>query len=291
MKSFRIDWSAYVFVVPAVLILGLANIYPIIRLLTLGFQETDVLSNVSHWVGFANFSALSHDAIFWKSARNTILYSLGVVPGILILSLALAFACQPMSPRFQRFARAALYLPGVVSIIVTGMVWTRIYDPQFGILNRLLSAVGVQGPAWLGDEHWALLAVSLMAIASGLGTPFILLATAMNGLPKEYHEVAEIEGAGAVHRFFLVTLPLIRPTLLYLVIILTIGSFQAFAAIFVMTEGGPNSATFTAVYLVYEEAFRYFDFGRAAALSVVLMATLTLLALGQFKWLATEVEY
>ena len=287
----RIDWSGYAFVAPAVLILALANAYPVVRLLTLSFQETDVLRNESSWVGFSNFSALFHDIVFWKSARNTVVYSSWVVPGLLLASLTLAFACQAMGWRLQRFMRAALYLPGVVSIVVTAMVWTRLYDPQFGIVNRFLGALGRQGPVWLGDERFALFAVSLMAILSGLGTPFILFLTAINAVPKEYYEAAEIDGAGSWHRFFAVTLPLIRPTFLYLVIILTIGSFQAFAAIFVMTEGGPNFATFTAVYLVYEEAFRYFDFGRASALSVVLMSTLALLALAQFKWLSTEIEY
>jgi len=287
----RIDWSAYAFIAPALLILAIANAYPIVRLFTLSVQETDVLRNESSWVGFANFSALLHDSVFWKSARNTILYSLVVVPGLLVVSLALAFACQPMGERLQRFMRAALYLPGVVSVVVTGMVWTRIYDPQFGVLNHALAAIGLHGPTWLGGERTALLAIGLMAILSGLGTPFILFATAIHAVPKEYYEAAEIDGAGSMARFFHVTLPLIRPTVLYLVIILTIGSFQAFAAIFVMTEGGPNLATLTSVYLVYEEAFRYFDFGRASALSVILMAALALMALAQFKWLSTEVEY
>jgi multiple sugar transport system permease protein len=175
--------------------------------------------------------------------------------------------------------------------VVTGMVWTRIYDPQFGILNRTLSLVGVTGPVWLGDANWALLAVSAMSVFSGLGVPFILLTTAIHAVPKEYYEAAEMDGAGPWRSFLTVTLPLIRPTILYLAIILTIGSFQAFAAIFVMTEGGPNYATFTAVYMVYEEAFRYFDFGRASALAVLLMATLAVLAVVQFKWLSTEIEY
>src|SRR5258706_15219117 len=160
MKT-RIDWSAYAFIAPAVIILALANAYPIVRLVTLSFQETDVLRNESSWVGLSNFSALLHDSVFWKSARNTIVYSLWVVPGLLVVSLALAFACQPMGERLQRFMRAALYLPGVVSVVVTGMVWARIYDPQFGIVNHALVAVGLQGPTWLGDARWALFAISV----------------------------------------------------------------------------------------------------------------------------------
>ncbi len=290
MKS-RIDWTAYGFVAPALLILALAHAYPILKLCVLSVQETDVLRGTAHWCGLANFSGLLADEHLWTSVRNTLVYSLGVVPGILLVSLALAFACQPFAARWQRFMRAALYLPGVVSVVVTAMVWTRVYDPQFGLLNRTLAWLGVNGPTWLGDPRWALSAIVIMSIFTALGTPFILFLTAINGVPKEYYEASEIDGAGPGRTFLAVTLPLIRPTLLYLLIILTIGSFQVFSAVYVMTEGGPNYATFTAVYMVYEEAFRYFDFGRASALSVILMAALALLALAQFRWLSSEVEY
>ena len=291
MNRRKIDWSAYGFVAPAVLILALVHGYPILRLVLLSVQDTDVLNNRFVWNGLANYRTLFVDPVFWKSTGNTAVYTLWVVPGVLVLSLALAFACQPMRSRGQHFMRAALYLPGVVSVVVTGMVWARLYDPQFGLINRALSAIGVEGPVWLGDTRWALFAVGMMSVFSGLGTAFILCTTAIQGVPREYYEAGEIDGTGPLQSFFTITLPLIRPTLLYLVIILTVSSFQVFAAVFVMTDGGPNFATSTMVYLVYELAFRYFDFGTAGALSVLLLLALVILAMAQFKWLSTEVEY
>jgi len=291
MKSGKVDWSAYGFVAPAVLILAVVHIYPILWLIVLSGQETDVLRNTHEWAGLTNYKTLFEDPIFWKSAKNTLIYCLWVVPGVLVLSLALAFACQPMRDRMQHAMRAALYLPGVVSVVVLGMVWARIYDPQFGLINRALALIGVEGPVWLGDTTWALLAISLMSVFSGLGTSFILCTTAIQAVPKEYYEAGEIDGANAVRTFFAITMPLIRPTLLYLVIILTVGSFQVFAAVFVMTDGGPNFATSTIVYLVYEFAFRYFDFGTASATSVLLLVALVVLAMVQFKTLSTDVEY
>jgi multiple sugar transport system permease protein len=291
MKSGKVDWSAYGFVAPAVLILAVVHIYPILWLIVLSGQETDVLRNTHEWTGLANYKTLFEDPIFWKSAKNTVIYCLWVVPGVLVISLALAFACQPMRDRAQHAMRAALYLPGVVSVVVLGMVWARIYDPQFGLINRALALAGVEGPVWLGDTTWALLAISMMSVFSGLGTSFILCTTAIQAVPREYYEAGEIDGANAVRTFFAITMPLIRPTLLYLVIILTVGSFQVFAAVFVMTDGGPNFATSTIVYLVYELAFRYFDFGTASATSVLLLVGLIVLAMVQFKTLSTDVEY
>lgn len=291
IQTQRIDWSAYGFVAPAVLILAAVHLYPILWLILLSGQETDVLRNTHAWVGLANYRTLVEDPIFWKSVGNTVVYCLWVVPGVLVVSLALAFACQPMRPRPQHFMRAAFYLPGVVSVVVLGMVWARIYDPQFGLINRALALVGMEGPVWLGDTTWALFAISMMSVFSGLGTAFILCTTAIQAVPREYYEASDIDGANAVRTFFNITLPLIRPTLLYLVIILTVSSFQVFAAVFVMTDGGPNFATSTVVYLVYELAFRYFDFGTASAVSVLLLGVLVLLAMIQFKTLSSDVEY
>ena len=148
------------FVAPAVLILAVGHIYPILWLILLSGQETDVLRNTHEWTGLANGKTLFDDPIFWKSVKNTLVYCLWVVPGVLIISLALAFACQSMRDRSQHAMRAALYLPGVVSVVVLGMVWARICDPPFGLINQALERFGIEGPVWLGDTTWALLAIN-----------------------------------------------------------------------------------------------------------------------------------
>lgn len=289
-KRRPIDWSAYGFALPAVLLLAIVHAYPIFRLITMSFQETDVLHGTATWVGTKNYASLLTDATVWKCVQNTVVYSVGVVLGLLGTALALAFAAQPLGQRAQHLLRGAFYLPGVLSVIVTALVWTRLYDPEFGLVNGALRLLGGNGPAWLGDTQWALFALVIMAILSGLGAPFVLCTTAIANIPAEYYEAASLEGAGPVAQFRAVTLPLIRSTLVYLLLMLTIGSFQVFGVIYVMTEGGPDFSTATVVFLVYEEAFRYFDFGRASALSTLLTAFLMIVAVVQFRRFGRDPE-
>ena len=144
---------------------------------------------------------------------------------------------------------------------------------------------------WLGDRRVALFSIAAMTVLSGLGLPLLLLLAAMGNIPDDYYEAAEIDGANGLQRFRFVTLPLLRPTLLYLVVVMTIGSFQVFDAVYLMTNGGPSYATTTLVFLIYESAFRYFDFGLASAQAVVLFALVVALAVVQFRWLRGHVEY
>jgi multiple sugar transport system permease protein len=214
-----------------------------------------------------------------------------VVPGALSLALLLAFLVQPLRPRTQTFFKAAFYLPGVVSSVVLALVWAWLYNADFGLLNYLLSLVGVDPGLWLGDRRVALPAIALMTVVSGLGVPLLLLLASMGAIPDTYYEAARIDGAGPVRQFFAVTLPLLKPTLLYLLIVMTIGSFQVFETVYLMTNGGPSYATTTLVFLIYESAFRYYDFGLASAQAVVLFMLVAAMAVVQFTWLGGDVEY
>jgi multiple sugar transport system permease protein len=171
------------------------------------------------------------------------------------------------------------------------MIWLWIYNPPFGLLNYLIRFLGIEQVAWLGNTRTAMPALIFMQVVMGGGSSIVLLSAAMNGIPTYLYEAAELDGARPAQVFFRVTLPLLRPTLLYLVVTGTINSFQVFTNVYLMTQGGPQFSTTTIVYMIYDTAFKQFQFGPASAMAMVLFALTAVLALVQFRWLGQEVEY
>jgi len=273
------------------LLLIIVHIWPIVRVLQLSFVEYIVRNGEQRWTGFNNYERIFSDELFYLALRNTFVYTLLVVPLALLIALGLAYLIHPLGTKAQTFFKAAFYLPGVVSSVVLALVWAWLYSADFGLLNYLLSLVGIDPVLWLGDTRFALPAVALLTIASGLGVPLLLLLAAMGNIPDDYYEAAEIDGANRLRQFWSVTLPLLKPTVLYLLIVMTIGSFQVFDTVYLMTNGGPSYSTTTLVFLIYESAFRFFDFGLASAQAVVLFTLVVVLAIVQFRLLAGDVEY
>ena len=289
-RLWRGRWG-YVFIAPAVGWVVLVHVWPIIRACLLSLQRYDVARGRGVYIGLSNYASLLTNNVFRLALRNTFAYTLLVVPGALVLALLLAFLLQPLRPRTQAFFKAAFYLPGVVSSVVLALVWAWLYNADFGLLNYLLGLVGVDPVLWLGDRRVALVSIAVMTVASGLGVPLLLLLAAMGNIPETYYEAARIDGAKPLQRFLWVTLPLLKPTLLYLLIVMTIGSFQVFDSVYLMTNGGPSCATTTLVFLIYESAFRFYDFGMASAQAMVLFLLVAALAVGQYRWLSADVEY
>jgi len=281
----------YFFIAPAMILLTIVHIWPILRVLQLSFMQYVVRNGDQEWVGFENYHNVFTDDLFYVAIHNTFIYTLLVVPVALAIALGLAYLVHPLGPKAQTFFKAAFYLPGIVSSVVLALVWAWLYNADFGLLNYLLSLIGIDPVIWLGDTRTALPSVAIMTIASGLGVPLLLLLAAMGNIPDDYYEAAEIDGAGRLRQFWSVTLPLLKPTLLYLVIVMTIGSFQVFDAVYLMTNGGPSYSTTTLVFMIYESAFRYFDFGQASAQAVVLFVAVVILAVVQFRLLSGDVEY
>ncbi|HET6455061.1 MAG TPA: sugar ABC transporter permease, partial [Armatimonadota bacterium] len=199
-----------------------------------------------------------------------------------------------LRPSGQNFYKGAFYLPGVVSAVVVAMIWLWMFDSAHGLLNYMLPTMtgGVMKPiSWLGDAHIALPSLMFMAVAGGGGGAVILYLAAMGGIPATLYEAARIDGANRWTEFWRITLPLLKPTTLYLAIMGTIGSFQVFTSIYMMTRGGPNYATTTVVYRIYETAFEFLKLGRASAMALILALIIVGVSIVQFKVLGTEVEY
>jgi len=282
---------AYLFIAPLLLDFLIFTVYLVVRVGAMSFQ--DISFGQTTWVGFEKFQAVLGDSQFWNAMKNTTVYTVAVVPGEIFVAIILAEFIYRRSPRVQVFYKSAYYLPVVVSTVVLSIVWTWIYQPFSGILNYATSLAGAAPNNWLGNPQTAMAAIIAMTIISGIGTPVVFFTAAMGGIPTELYDAAYIDGAGQWVRFRRITVPLLRPTILYLSVVGFIGTFQVFEQIYIMTQGGPGypGATETVGYLIYSAAFTSFDFGKAAAQSVVLFFAILIFSVFQFRIFAADVEY
>ncbi|HSC59056.1 MAG TPA: sugar ABC transporter permease, partial [Gemmatimonadales bacterium] len=286
--GFRGTLTAWGFLAPAASHLLVFSFGPLAFTLWLSLHRWGLVEATRPWVGAANFSAVLGDGGFWHSLGVTALYSL-YVPVALVLSLGAALLLD-RSGWPVRVLRAVLFLPFISSVVAVALVWQWIYHPDFGVLNALLRVVGVHGPDWLGDPRTALGALMLVAVWVHVGYQMVILLAGLQGIPRVYHDAATVDGAGAWQRFRHVTLPLLRPTILFVLVTGTIASFQVFTFVSVLTEGGPLHATDVAVYRIYQEGWQFLRFGTASAMSLVLAVLLGGVAWLEFRWLGRRVE-
>ncbi len=273
----------------AVVVFLLFRIYPALRAIQFGFMR--ITPHRMTWIGLGNFRTLLQDRIFWRAMGVSFTYTLVVVPVGLAIALLLSVLVFKARDWQQTVFKASFYMPGVASAVVIALVWQWILEPVFGLANYLVGLVGIAPRQWLSDPHLALPCLIVMTLVTTQGSPVILLTAAMGGIPKDMYEAARLDGAGALSEFFRVTLPLLRPTLLYVIVTQTIHSFQLFTPVYVMTKGGPYFATNSLVYYMYELAFNRFEFGRASAVALILFVILIIASLVYYRLLRTELEY
>lgn len=287
-KIYKARWS-YFFILPNFAIFAAFFLLPV------GWSMVLSLLDYQWWgiefVGLANYAAVFANSLFWKSLGNTLYYTLGVVPLWLAKALLISALIFPFRKPLQTFFKGAFYLPHVTSAVILSMIWLWIYNPPFGLLNYIIGLFGFDSVAWLGNTLTAMPALILMQVVMGGGSSIVLISAAMNGIPAYLYEAAELDGARPIQTYFRITLPLLRPTLLYLVVTGTINSFQVFTNIYLMTQGGPQFSTSTIVYMIYDTAFKQFQFGPASAMAMVLFVITAIFAIVQFRWLGQEVEY
>ena len=274
---------------PWLLTLLLFWAYPLLYALYLSFTKYYTLTNRTVWIGLANYERLLHDPVFGQALLNTVIFVIGTIP--VTMSLALFFAALMVRvERFQHFYRSALFLPSVTSLVVIALIFSNLYASG-GYINTLLKLVGMHGPehGWLLEPTLALPAIMAMDVWISAGYYAVLFLAAMQNVSKDYYEVAELEGAGKWRQFFTITLPIIRPTLLFALVLNTIKSFQIFTEIYVMTRGGPLGRTTTLVYHVYGNAFESADtMGYACAIAYVLFAVIALFSVAENRLLNRE---
>ena len=244
--------------------------------------------DASPFVGLSNYRAVVKDKVFWRAMLNTVYYTLGVVPVGIAISLGLSQFIFALGRRAQTAYKATFYLPSVVSGVVLSLVWLWIFDPVYGLLNWLFTELGLPPLLWLRGTDTAMPSLILMALLTGQGPSVVLLTAAMGAVPETLYESARVEGANTWQQFRYITVPLLRPTILYLLIMGTIGAFQVFRAVYVMTGGGPYHATETMVRLLYEHAYVRVDFGRASSIGVILSLILAAVSAAQYLGLSQD---
>lgn len=261
------------------------TLIPVFASFFLSFTSWDMLTPVK-WVGLSNYAELLKDETFIKVFWNTIYFAGVSVPLGIVISLLLAVALDRIS--LKKFYRAAYFLPVVSSMVAIAVVWQFIYNPEYGIMNYVLSWFGIQGPDWLTSTVWAMPAVILTSVWKNLGFNMLIFLAGLQGISDDYYEAANLDGANTVQKFFYITVPLLSPTTFFVTVMSFIASFQVFDTIFLMTQGGPARSTSVIVHYLYEHGFKYFNMGYASAMAYVLFFMMFVITMIQFwrqrKW-------
>jgi multiple sugar transport system permease protein len=281
---------AYAFLVPWILGFVIFMAGPILVSLVLSFCAYDVLHPVE-FVGLDNYTGLFRDPVFWKSLVNT-LWMVAAVPLGMAVGLGVALLLN-LNVRGQKFYRTAYYLPAIVPIVASSILWIWLLRPQFGLVNVLLRYVGVTGPEWLQDPAWSKPALILMGLW-GAGAGMVIWLAGLKGIPRALYEAAEIDGAGVFSRFRHVTLPMLSPYIFFNLVMGVIAAFQIFTNAYVMTDGlgGPVDSTLFYVFALFNHAFRYFRMGYASAMAWILFLLILVLTMINWRlrtrWVFTE---
>ena len=272
--------TSWAFLAPWVVSFALFGIYPFV--FTLWASLTDyspIRAGQARFVGLGNYAQALGDAAFWAALGNTAFFVVGTIPFTTALALGLALAVQPAF-RGRTLFRVGFFVPSVVSVVVLSLIFKGLYAPG-GTLNAALRALGLPTPSWLLDPATALPAIMAMDVWSASGYYMIIFLAGLESIPRDLYDAARIEGASSAARFWHITLPLLRPTLLFVLVVNTVRSLQIFAEVFVMTRGGPLKSTTTVVYYLYEQAFYRFNLGYASAIAYLLFALTLALAWAQ----------
>ncbi|WP_226036174.1 carbohydrate ABC transporter permease [Aquibacillus saliphilus] len=260
--------AGWLFISPMLVGFSVFMFGPLLYAMFMSLHEWPLLGDAT-FLGIENYRSLVSDDTFTTSLINTLLFSLGLVPLNIILAMLLATLLKEKFVGIG-FFRTAIFVPVVTSLIVWAIVWKYLLAPELGFVNQMLAFVGIDGPTWLFNQNTALPAVVVVSVLKNVGLNMILFLTAMQQVPGELYEAAELDGATRSRQFRNVTLPLITPTIFLTMIITTIGAMKIFGQIYVMTRGGPGDSTKVLVYYIWETAFRHFEMGYASALAFVL---------------------
>ncbi len=288
-------WS-YLFIAPVVLLFVIFVLGPLFASLYWSFTDYNGI-HAPKWVGMANYKNIFfNDPRFWKSMKNTIFYMLGVIPPGVIISLFLAMAVD-QHIRFKNFFRVIYFIPSVTSVIALSVIWKWLFaGEKYGLINYFLIQIGLKPIDWLMSPVWTLPAIMIMSIWAGIGYNMILFLAGLQTIPTTVYEAADIDGANLWEKFWHITLPLLKPTMVFVVIMGFIASFQVFERIYIMTEsefgiGGVLDSALTVVAYLYDMGFRKFQMGYASALGYIVFVVVFIITLINIKFVKTKVEY
>jgi multiple sugar transport system permease protein len=279
--------AAWYFLAPALGLIGVFFFLPVLASLLLSVTDFDIYAlgdpAMARFVGLRNYADLFHNPTFWIAVRNTFYFALVGGPLTVAASLGAALLVNAKATPLRGVFRTAYFTPFVTTLVAIAVVWRYLYHPRYGFLNYLLGHIGLGPIDWLGDPHWAMPAIILMAVWKNFGYNMLIFIAGLQSIPEELYEAARIDGAGSLSRFRHVTIPQLAPTFLFVGVVTMIGYFQLFAEPYVMTGGGPLRATTSLVLFMYEEGFRWWRMGVAASIAFVLFGIILLWTLLQLR--------
>jgi multiple sugar transport system permease protein len=278
-RSLRRPWVGLLFVAPMLVLFTVFRVVPVVGAFLLSLTDYR-LSGQWSFIALDNYKRLFTDSLFHETLLVTLTYTVIFVPLTVLLSLGTAVLLHQVVWK-RGFFRGVFFLPYVTSIVLAAVIWKWIYDVQDGLLNSILGIVGVGPIDFLGQSGSVLPSIAVTSAWKGFGYSMLILLAGLQAVPKSYLEAAMIDGASTWQRFRYVTLPQLRPILFFVLVIETIGAFQVFDAVYVMTGGGPVHSSYSLVYFLYDSAFKYFDFGYASAIGLVLFLIVLIVSLVQ----------
>ncbi len=287
MKQFLNRHTPYFFISPALILLILFSLIPIVVAFVISFTDINLtgLADFSkiNFIGFENYVNILQDPIFLKSIGNTLFYVIVGVPLVIVCSLAIAIMINFSQAKIFQFFRLIFYTPSITNVVAVAVVWSYLYNPQFGLFNYLLSLIDLPPVPWLQDPTIAKISLIILAVWRAIGVNMIIFLAALQGIPKEYYEAAQLDGAGNFQQLFKITVPLLSFAIFFVSVTTLIGWLQFFEEPFVMTKGGPLDSTNSVALFIYQNGFQFSKFGYAAAGSFILFIAIIIVTLLQFR--------
>jgi multiple sugar transport system permease protein len=284
--------AAWVFVGPALIVLGVFFGLPVFAALLLSLTDFDLYA-LADWrnlrfVGFGNYAALLQTPLFWKSLANTFYFVIVGVPLSIAVSLGAALLLNAPAARFRAFFRTALFAPVVTTLVAVAVIWRYLFHTSYGLVNWALGHLGIPAIDWLGDPRWAMPTIILLAVWKNFGYNMVIFLAGLQAIPQDLYEAARIDGASRWRQFLHITLPMLGPVLMVVGVITVAGYFQLFAEPYVMTRGDPLQSTVSVLYFMFEEGFRWWNLGRASAVAfmlflIILAVTAAMMRFGRRK--------
>lgn len=262
--------TPYLFLLPALLLLGLTVFFPAFQAFLLSFTQYAEIGQPPQWIGWRNFDRLLQDPVFWQTLRNTLLYLVGVVPLLVFLPLGLAILVNRKLKGIN-WIRASYYTPVIVSMVVAGIAWRWLYAEN-GLFNQILQNLKLvpDGIPWLTSPQWAIFSVMAVTVWKGLGYYMVIYLAGLQAIPAELYEAAALDGSDGLIKHWDITLPLMRPYLFLVAVISSISATKVFEEVYIMTQGGPRNSSKTIVYYLYEQAFQNLEFSYACTIGLIL---------------------
>ncbi|WP_245553004.1 carbohydrate ABC transporter permease [Brevibacillus massiliensis] len=281
----------YAYVAPAMIFFAAFFFFPIAYMIYLSFQDWSLLSlDEMEWAGTANYEALFADADFYQVLKGTLVYTVSTVAIGIGAALLLALWLNRKA-KIYGLVQAAVFSPHIISLVSVAMLWMWLMDPQYGLLNAILEFLGLPAYTWLADTKSALVSLILVSVWKGIGYNTLVFIAGLQSIPREIYEAAALDRSPGWKTLWKITIPMLSPTLFFLLVINTISSFQVFDTIYIMTQGGPVNSTNMLVFYIYEQGMDFYNGGIASAASVVLLGIVGALTLLHFRFMEKRVHY